>query len=487
MATEDTDTRKSPGGKMDLRWKKYAIPVSLGLTFVLFLLLRLRYISSIPMWDEARFVYYVRALVSSDPEVLFKEGIYFHPPLYLLTCRFGMGIWGESLELYRAISLVFSSMSFFVLYFLVREVNGRIVALFSCLALALLPAASSTDVWAKEDPLCVFMVLCTLLFFVRRRYLLSGLFLGLSLLSKENSILLLLILPTYLLLMREKKETWRKLGAATVVAAVVCSWWYIFFSGMNSSKLGFFTGSITSLGDWSRPWHFYISGTVIDLGWPLLLLAIWGSVRSIREYLDGGNRQGILPVIVVVECYLVFSLSNGKPFWMITLALPAWAWLAGSGLKAMYDFFAVRGRGLAIFAVAASLVAMLGVNAHTGADRYIPARDYSFYRSSVLSRDIADLINRELPEGSTVVMYVREAIVNPITIFYLRPDIGYVFLTEELDNPEKVSDFLGVWSAKGADAGFFEYDEWGAWLAHIYHHYLGGDLTETPYGYLVVP
>jgi 4-amino-4-deoxy-L-arabinose transferase-like glycosyltransferase len=457
-------------------------PILLGATFILFILLRLRYLSTTLNWDEARFTYIVRALAFSDTSAPFHSSIYIHPPLYLILSRFGMAVWGESATLYRLISLAFASGSFFVLYFLVRDVSGRTAAVFACLALALLPAASSIDVWIKEDSLCVFWALCTLLAFVRRRYIWSGILLGFCLLSKENGILLLLILPPYLLLLREKKDAWRGLVTTAAIAAVISFWWYIFLSKTGGTWLDFFRGSDLNSQVWHFPWHSYITNTVIDLGWPLLLLAIWGGIRSVTAYFRHEDRRVILPVVWVLVFYLFISISFGKPFWMITLALPAWAWLAGLGLEGMYEFFAARGRALAVFAVAAALVAMLGVVFHLGGSNYIERRGYGYYMYSDTSRRVAEMLNRELPEGGTLISYESGGLPNTIISYYLRPDIRFVPVPWEYVDPERLGDLLGLWSGEGANAGFFHLDETGMWLASVYHLYIKSELKTTPYG-----
>lgn len=486
MDIRGDDKRKSAGGIGESRFRKCIFPALLGSAFVLFLLLRLRYLTAVPNYDEARFALIIRAFASGNSNELFHEFIFLHPPLYLAICRAGMAIFGESLNLYRLISLAFASGSFFVLYFLVKEASGRTVALFSCLALALMPAASSIDAWVKEDSLCVFFALCVMLAFMRRHFVWSGLFLGLCLLGKENAVMLFMILPVYLLLIREKRDAWRGFAVTTIIAVLASFWWYLFFSSSVGSFQEFFRGSSLIAKQFYHPWHFYFCGTTVDLGWPLLLLALWGGVRAVKAYMKGEDRRVILPVVWVLVCYMFLSVSNGKPFWMITIALPAWAWLAGLGFERMYGFFAVRGRALAAFAVAAILVAMLGVNLYQGGDHYIRIRGSNYHSLSIYSKVTAEAVNRIVPQDATLLVHIQGLDNNPLILYHLRSDIRYVVIPQEFLNEEGVMDILGLWSGERADACFFDLDEWGVWLAGFFQAQTGAELTRTPYGYILV-
>lgn len=480
MKAEDGGRAAVAAGAGPEGWRRLAFPACLGLAFLLFILVRLQGFSALLNWDEGRSIIILRAVASGDPGALYYGGIYVHPPLYLLLCRMGMALFGESATLYRLISLAFSCGSFFALFLLVREISGRATALFACLALALLPAASGTGVWIKEDSACVFWMLCALYAFVRRRYFMSGMFLGLSLLSKENGVLLLLVLPAYLLAAGEKREAWRGLLVTAGVAALMSGWWYVFFSETGGTWLGFFSGSTQDSRDWAQPWYYYLSGAAVDLGWPLLLLSVWGCADSIRGALGGEDRRSVLPVVWVAACYLPLSFSGGKPFWMITAALPAWAWLAGTGLKGLLGLFVPRGRALACFVLAAALAVMLGVNYHNGGARYTQVRCPPHYDLSVYCRDSARFINSEADEGAVLMIwpYLNP---NPLLLINLRPDIHYVLLPTEHISAEGMGDLLGLWSGEGVEAAYFYPDEWGEWLAEAFQYYMGGSVRKTAF------
>jgi 4-amino-4-deoxy-L-arabinose transferase-like glycosyltransferase len=209
--------------------------------------------------------------------------------------------------------------------FLFNRWTGALAMFF----LAVLPASTVFDSWIKEDALAVFFLTLTIYLFVRKKYVWSGVALGLGMLSKEIAVFSLLAIGIYVLTCWQRDQV---LGMVKVglIGAVISFWWYFFVSSSVGLFGGFFLGTNNEAAVWAFPWHFYLSGLPDDLGWCILAAAAVGMAACFWRRFQG-SRVHMLPVAWFIPIYVFISFSVGKPHWMVSSALPAAAMLAAIG------------------------------------------------------------------------------------------------------------------------------------------------------------
>ncbi len=455
-------------------------------TLLLFILLRLRNLNNVLNYDEAKFVFIIRALVSGSPGALYGEGMFYHPPIYLILCRLTHGVFGESVPVYRSISVAFSAGSLLILFKIAKDLYGKRVALLSCFCLAALPASNLMDAWIKMDSICVFFMLISLMLFLRKSYIWSGVALGASLLSKENAVFLALLLGLYFLL----KPTWKELKGLVItifIGALMSFWWYAFLSKSGESYFSFFAGSSYEAKAWHYPWHIYISNSWKDLGVLLLAIALIGFFQNLYKSSRLRRREYALPLVWIAAVYLPLCFSHGKPFWMVTIALPAWAICGGLGLDFLYQRLQAYGEKVAVIALSLIILSLALISTFNGDIEYMRERDEGYYDNSLYSRQAANYLNGTVPQPGTLISYMSPgSMPNPILLYYLNADIHVELIPFEHIEAGQVPLLIQDWRDSGAKAGFFYPDFYGDWLTPLYHYYLGGRVERTPYGYLLI-
>lgn len=309
-------------------WKKWG-PRALALFAVaLFLYLRLRNLGHTLNWDEARFVLTTRSFVDGL-EGGWSNYVNFHPPLYLWVCALINKTLGGEASSFELVAIFFSLGTLFLTGCVATYLFDRWIGALSMLFLAVMPASAILDTWIKQDAAATFFITLTIFLFLKKKYAWSGIALGLGMLSKETAVFSLPAIGIFAL------TSWRRdriLGVVKtgLIGAVICFWWYLFFSGSVGHFGGFFLGTNQESEIWALPWDQYFRNLPYDLGWSVLLTATAGLAVCLWRLLKGA-RSYVLPLAWFIPTYAFLSFSVGKPYWMISSALPAVAMLASIG------------------------------------------------------------------------------------------------------------------------------------------------------------
>jgi len=388
-------------------------------------------------WDEAWNVNSIMdgATGNTDPESTFFPNLLRHPPAYtgigLLyamvtrTDRFGLA---TALEV---LSILFSLALIFAVFICGREWFGESAGLAASFVFALMPAARVFDTWIKQESMTLFFGLLFLFFFFRKRYLLSGLFLGVSMLTKEIAVFVILAVGLFILVLRRWREI-RGFIIANMVAFAVCAWWYLFVSTTKGMFLEFFLGRHVSAIVWRKPWHFYFARIPQDLGWGISALALLGLVFILRQvrlqrahqenkpsdmepFSKGEFSYFLLSWIAAV--YIPLSFSFGKPPWMVYSAFPAFALLSGWGVSGLIEVVKSKRRRTIVFGLGLGMCALAFVPSILISFKPFVKRADVMHEVNAASKRVAEYINEQNISGARVMMRLND--LTPVFAFYL--------------------------------------------------------------------
>ncbi len=219
-------------------------------------------------------------------------------------------------------------------------------------------------------------------------------------------------------------------------------WWYLFMSNSEGNFAKFFLGSSNEYINWSQPWHYYFSGLPDDLGWVILGALLAGLLFCVYRCIQG-KRIYALPIVWFVPVYLVLSFSFGKPYWMVTSALPAAALLAAIGtveaVKWLGEHIHRAGLARACQALLAGglMIAALANAVLTSAADYNISRHSTYWPGTVQVQQDAELIKQNLEQDDTLFLINNPGdLMNPTFIYYLGPvmiDVGAAWMVEAPD------------------------------------------------------
>ncbi|MFH1878998.1 MAG: hypothetical protein ABH883_09355 [Candidatus Omnitrophota bacterium] len=305
----------------------------LGLLFlsIAFVLLRLRTVGHLLMWDEAWNILSLRAYINDAQGDPFYWYYRFHPPLYmffaelLLPFRHGFDIRAELL------SLFFSYCAFVVTYLLSARIGGWKLAWLTGIFLCFMPASTGYDTWIKRDGLAAALGYLAVFFVYRKKYFWCAAALSLSLLSKESGFFFLIAAVILILASDEEKKIRSLLFICAVIFAAV-SWWYIPLSRLTKNLSDFyFSGKIYG-AMWSASPFYYLKKMIPDLGVPMLFFFSAGFLYAFFLIIKKKQKKWLIPLSVLVPVYLIIStLFSTKTPWLSFSAGPASAIIAGGG------------------------------------------------------------------------------------------------------------------------------------------------------------
>lgn len=161
-----------------------------------------------------------------------------------------------------------------------------------------------------------------------RHFMLSGLMIGLSIMSKGPVSLYALFLPfviAYVMLERPSiKGKWPQLTVMAIIAVVIGSWWYVYIYAFHGDELSTVVGKET--GSWLnhnvRPWWYYWKFFLEAGVWSLLLLT--AIVLPITSRNRRKNKQWLLPVAWMAGSLILLSLlPEKKSRYLLPLIIPA--------------------------------------------------------------------------------------------------------------------------------------------------------------------
>ncbi len=294
---------------------------------IIFIFLRINYLNHPLAFDEARILITIKKFLLHKA---FDKNFFFHPPLYLLFVVINSLVFGFSEKTATTVSLFFSLISMFILYFLTRDIFNKQTAFWATLIYTTSPLERITGTLVKHDSLLICLLLLAYWFYFRNNFIASGIAFGLAFLTKETAILGLISIIAYAFYEKQKPKV---LAQIIGFAFLTSSWWYLFVSRPQedvSDILDMFFGITPTYGQtWFEPWYFYLAKLPLDLTIPSLGLLLIGLI--VYLFIGWKRRQYLFPLIFGFCVFFFYSLSYGKPYWMTYISLPALAMIAGFG------------------------------------------------------------------------------------------------------------------------------------------------------------
>jgi hypothetical protein len=481
MPVTDTVSTKPLGTHTEQKLSRGAL-ILLGACVLLFLLLRVRWIGHLLVWDEAMTLCTVRSFKAGANDA-FAGWFWRHPPIYsvfmLLLQPFNSG-FAERAEL---LSIGFGVASQLLVFQLNRRIFGVVAALWSAFFLAVLPGSTFFDVWIKQDhPVATFGLLAMLLL-LSRRTLYAGISLGLALLSKETAIYYALAIFLLWLGGACGRRSIKDFLAITVTPALTAGWWYFIVvpkagitgSGGGRGILEHFQFAVQKTNVWSDSWHYYFTKLPAELGWMVLPICVLGACVAIRWFTRPSSTLAAAsdtprvwlawPVLLVVPALMLLSLLPSKVPWVVISLFPAWATLAALPLAAVLSLVNPGKRskgpqaqseraglsyetGAAGWAITIAVVLATGIFA--GTRHYEPLlREIaeSQWRGAAFSRESAAALNRLAADGDRALItsfYYWKGVPtghpDPIFACYLTKKIDVLVRNHERPYEEVMAD-----------------------------------------------
>ncbi len=301
------------------------------LVSLIFIILRLKTLNHLLMYDEARNIISLRAFFSDNTANPFYWNYFFHPPLYMnfagILSPFKTG-FAFRLEL---LSLLCSYLTLSVIYILSAKLSGWKYALLSGLFLSLMPVSIAYDSWIKRDCLATALGYLAILLLFKRKFLWCAIALSFSLLAKENALFFILAVTALLFIVRENRVH-RKIALIYGTIFIFTSWWYVFFSSMPKHIFDIYLSVDKNAPVWTNSSLYYCGKLLPDMGLPILLFFITGVGYILHLIFREKQYRWSLPLIVVLCVYITNSLIiTCRTPWLSLSAVPALAMVAGSG------------------------------------------------------------------------------------------------------------------------------------------------------------
>lgn len=271
----------------------------------------------------------------------FNDYFFRHPPLYLLLSSYLSYSVGPYPQIPSFISIIFSVLSLIPVYYIAEHLFGRVVARWSCIFLAVMPANIYYSGWIKQDAMLLFFFTWSVFFFLKERYILAGISIGLGLLVKEFAIFFFPL--SFLLTLSLNKDKgfrrWINWLMMSSISAMLSLWWYLLFGSTFYSLISeAVTGENIKEAFWHLPWWFYVKNIPFDLSYPVFLLALIGMIFMIRDiYCRESIKSHAVILLWILVFYLPLSLIKVKTPWYTFLATPPLAMVSALGFVSVVE------------------------------------------------------------------------------------------------------------------------------------------------------
>jgi 4-amino-4-deoxy-L-arabinose transferase-like glycosyltransferase len=417
----------------------------------LFVVLRARWVGHLLVWDEAMALCTARSFIAGadDP---FAAWFWRHPPLHSVLLLALSPLQPGFAERAEILSITIAVINQLLLFQLNRRVFGAPVGLWSAFIIALLPASMFYDVWIKQDHPVVTFGLLALLALQSRRFFLSGLCLGLALLSKATAAFY--CLGVFLLWLGGAcgKRSIKDIAVLIGTSAITCGWWYLIVVPRErvpgSTDVFKFAASSDAL--WQSEWFFYFARLPRELGWLALGLTVIGTVFLIRKGIRE-NAFRLWALAVLVPALLLIMLVPNKVPWIVIALLPAWATLAAVAAAAMMRSLPVaetsrlRPAITALF-IAAVATVTLGLSRRdyeSALRRFVEAQ----WRGAANSREAAGAVNAVVNDGDRMLLTsfyywkgLPEGLPDPVFTYYVVKKPVYLVRSHKLSFAQLLSE-----------------------------------------------
>jgi len=407
---------------------KIVVLGSIGILSLIFVLVRVRTLNHLLVWDEAWSILSLRAFLLNAVRDPFYWGNFFHPPLYMTFGKF-LEPFKENFDgRLQLLSLFFSYGTLIVTYLLSARLGGIRFAFFGGLFFALMPECIAYSTWIKSDMLASGLGYLAVFFILKRKFFWCATALSLSLLAKENALFFVAAV-TFLIFFLKIGKPVKKLFMIYAIILLLTSWWYVGFSEMTRNFINFFFSKAVYGELWMQSPSYYLNKLSPDLGVGILSLAVIG-ISYFTSLIRKGQRRWVVPVIVFLCVYIPISLIfTTKTPWLSISAIPALAMLAGGG--ALYLLKNFKKSPVAKIVLLLSILFTL-ITAVSFSYSGYQMRTYLFgWPGAEASRELATYLNKHMRDDENLMI---------TTFAYWKMPVCPVFLYYWKSHPVQIID-----------------------------------------------
>jgi len=239
---------------------------------------------------------------------IWTKAPFFRAPLYPFFLSFLIRIFGENLYVLRIVQMLFGSFSCVLIYFTSRRIFNSKVALLSAIFACLYAPLIYFDLEFLDTFFIIFLdlLLIYLLLFNQKKpssfkLLLSGIFLGLSAITRPNILLFAIFVPLGLIFYFRKEISPKKIFTFILFFAIG-----VFLVILPVTLVNYFAGKDSVLISWQGGINFYLGNNPQASGYK----AVAPGIRTTWEgiYYDG---------ITLAEKFSgkQLKLSQASDFW----------------------------------------------------------------------------------------------------------------------------------------------------------------------------
>jgi outer membrane protein assembly factor BamB len=319
------------------------------LVVLVFLITFFLSLTNAPMWvaDEKTYSQMAYHMVKSGDYLVpygFGEPAIWagKPPLYMWTMSLAYQAFGVNNFSTRIWSPIFGALTMVMVFFLAKKLYNRCVGFASAIVLGTFTAFFLFAKHAMTDVTFVFFIVASFYFFVlsekpkktNRYVILSGLFFGLALLTKQVEALLIpMIIFTYLVVTNRSVRFLftRRFTVFWVMGLLVLSPWllYMFLSfGANFWQWFVvycgFTRTISPIEGHTGGYLFYFSYLASNERLWVILLPFASGLCAFNAFVKRLKADALILAWMIIVL-LVFTLAQTKLSWYILPAYPAFA------------------------------------------------------------------------------------------------------------------------------------------------------------------
>lgn len=316
---------------MNISPNKKKLLIGFIIISAIFLLLRIKTLGHLLMWDEAWNILSLRAFLSNAKADPFYWGYFFHPPFYMTFAQFlapfqsGIDIRLESL------SLVFSYATLYITYLLSARIGGWKYAWVSGLLLSLMPVSIGYDTWIKRDGLASALCYLAILLLLKKKFFWCALALSFALLSKESALFFIIAIVPILFLLKEKIDI-KKIMMMCATIFILTSWWYVLFSSLTKTAFKIYFQASDYYALWANSPLYLFRKLPSDLGPAMLFFFIVGIFYILYLTFRSKKWRWGITLVILAAIYIPSSFFiTAKAPWLCLSARPALAMAAGAG------------------------------------------------------------------------------------------------------------------------------------------------------------
>lgn len=363
-----------------------------------------------PDYDPIRNLIVSQEVQERGIPTYFDSAYWQHPPLLNYMIAFTSSLFGMHIYLAgKAVILLFSFLSIFVFYELCAAMKDRTFARMATAVFGATPL-----IWLNSNQIMheipqTFFFISTIYFFYlavkyskNKYFYFSGIFLGLALLTKSQTVIVIPVILAYILTEKgtgilKEKALVKSVLIMFLISGVIYAPYYLYRAENNAPSLfeeRALKEQLTGKADWaptgdiSIPFHFYVTHIFEIISFSAIFFAV-----GLMQIYKKKDKTMWLPVLWVVFSYLILSIFSLKLNRYMIIAVPAMAIITTYGLYELETYFKNRKYVYATAAILVIVLAAQSVQLTTGSGIYWPM-DWKMWaelkslNNSVISTDL---------------------------------------------------------------------------------------------------